>query len=179
MEFPPYVLRAITEARELAQEDAATPDRRPVLGAVGSIESVQREEGEMVRYLPFLLEIALLLYTLIDCIQTDERRVRSLPKLLWTVIIVLVPFVGPIAWLLGGRPPRERPAPGRCAPRLPVRSGVRSRLSDDPRFLAGLGKHKTDPARDDLLKRWEDSLRRREQELHHDEGDDTDPGNPR
>lgn len=51
----------------------------------------------MVRYLPFLLEIALLLYTLIDCIQTDERRVRNLPKLLWTVIIVLVPFVGPIA----------------------------------------------------------------------------------
>ena len=25
----------------------------------------------------------------------------------------------------------------------------------------------------------EDDLRRREQELHHDEGDDTDPGNPR
>jgi len=133
----------------------------------------------MVRYLPFLLEIALLLYTLIDCIQTDERRVRNLPKLLWTVIIVLVPFVGPIAWLLGGRPPREKAGAWPLRPPAPGEKRRPIAPDDDPEFLAGLGKHKTDPARDDLLKQWEDDLRRREQELHHDEGDDTDPGNPR
>jgi hypothetical protein len=120
----------------------------------------------MVRYLPFLLEIALLLYTLVDCLQTDERRVRNLPKLLWTVVIVLVPFLGPLAWLIGGRPPREQAGSWPLRPAAP---------GDDPDFLAGLGKSKAERDRDDLLRQWEDE-RRREQERRQADGDDADPG---
>lgn len=90
----------------------------------------------MVRYLPFLLELALLLYALVDCISTQDLRVRNLPKLAWIAIIVLIPIVGPLAWLFAGRPPREgrsgwplRPGPAGRGPIAP---------DEDPEFLAYL-----------------------------------------
>ncbi len=61
----------------------------------------------MLRYLPFLVEFALLVFCLIDCIQTDSFRVRNLPRPLWVLLIVLLPLIGPIAWLVAGRPPRD------------------------------------------------------------------------
>lgn len=68
----------------------------------------------MVRYLPFLVELALLVYCLIDCIQTDSVLVRNLPKPAWVLLIVVLPVVGGIAWLVAGRP--ERAARGRQVP---------------------------------------------------------------
>ncbi|MFB9376320.1 PLD nuclease N-terminal domain-containing protein [Kineococcus gynurae] len=60
----------------------------------------------MIRILPALLELALLVFCLIDCIQTDKDRVRNLPKVAWIVLIILLPLVGGIAWLVAGRPQR-------------------------------------------------------------------------
>ena len=65
----------------------------------------------MIRYLPFLIEIALLVYCLIDCIQTDVPR--NLSKTTWVFVIILLPIVGGIAWLVAGRPER-RATPGRA-----------------------------------------------------------------
>ncbi len=128
----------------------------------------------MVRYLPFLLEIALVLYAMIDCLQTEERRVRNLPKLAWIVLIVIAPIVGPLAWLFAGRPRREgasgtwplKPGPG---PELPRALAP----DDDPAFLAKLKKTQDDET---LLKKWEEDLRRREEELRR--GDDPDASKP-
>ena len=66
----------------------------------------------MLRYVPALLEIALTVYCLIDAIQTDEIVMRNLPKMAWILIIVLLPVIGPVAWLVAGRPTRDTP-PGR------------------------------------------------------------------
>ncbi|MHA4817120.1 PLD nuclease N-terminal domain-containing protein [Streptomyces aculeolatus] len=64
----------------------------------------------MLRYLPFLLVLAVWIYAFIDCLNTPEKDVRNLPKLVWVAIIVLFGSVlfGPLAWFIGGRP-RGRP----------------------------------------------------------------------
>ena len=64
----------------------------------------------MIRTLPVLLSLALTVYCVIDAIQTDEIVMRNLPKLPWVLIILFFPVIGPIAWLVAGRP--ERAVPG-------------------------------------------------------------------
>jgi hypothetical protein len=85
----------------------------------------------MVRVLPVIIGLGLAIYALVDCIQTDQSKVRGLPKIAWIVLIVLITFVGPIAWLIAGK---ERSLPGR--------GGRQSRgpigPDDDPDFLRGL-----------------------------------------
>ena len=66
----------------------------------------------MLRYVPALLSLALTVYCVIDAFQTDERDMRSLPKVAWVLLVVLFPVVGPVSWLLFGRP-RRRSAPSR------------------------------------------------------------------
>jgi hypothetical protein len=89
----------------------------------------------MVRVLVWLLVLALTVYTVVDCVQTEERRIRTLPKALWVLLILVLPLVGPIAWLIAGRP--EQPG----APRLGGpghRDGPPRGPDDDPDFLRRL-----------------------------------------
>ena len=96
----------------------------------------------MLRYVPALLSFALTVYCLLDAVQTDGSDMRNLPKVAWILLVVLFPVVGPVAWLLGGRPRRGstphggppqrgqgRGGQGRPRPRGP---------DDDPDFLKGL-----------------------------------------
>jgi len=62
--------------------------------------------NELHSFLPLLLpllviELALLFIALVDLIRRDQ--VRYLPKWAWAVIILLLNFLGPIAYLLIGR----------------------------------------------------------------------------
>nr|WSX50452.1 PLD nuclease N-terminal domain-containing protein [Streptomyces sp. NBC_00974] len=57
----------------------------------------------MLRYLPFLLIIALTIYAFIDCLNTPEEEVKHLPKVVWVLIILLFSIVGPIVWLFAGK----------------------------------------------------------------------------
>ena len=95
----------------------------------------------MVRFLPFLISLALTVYALFSCIQTPDEDVPHLPKLLWIVLIVFVPFAGPIVWLLMSRAQVDRqetvvrrpaapPAPRPMAP------------DDDPDFLKSLDRYR-------------------------------------
>ena len=52
----------------------------------------------------FLVELGLLVYCVLNVITTPESQVRNLPKLLWLVLVVILPLVGGIAWLVAGRP---------------------------------------------------------------------------
>ncbi|MBM6404954.1 PLDc_N domain-containing protein [Phycicoccus sp. CSK15P-2] len=61
----------------------------------------------MLRYLPYLLSLALTVFCVIDCLQTDEVIVRNLPKVPWLFVILLFPVVGPVAWLVAGRPDKH------------------------------------------------------------------------
>lgn len=93
----------------------------------------------MVRFLPFLISLVLSVYALFSCIQTRDEDVPYLPKLVWIILIVFVPFVGPITWLLASRSQglrRERPAPGPKPGARPVAP------DDDPDFLASLNKYR-------------------------------------
>jgi len=80
------------------------------------------------------------IYAVVDCLQTDRRLVRTMPKPVW-LIAVLVPVLGPVFWLLAGRSDaRGGPAargPGR---QPPGPRGPRGPLGpdDDPDFLRKL-----------------------------------------
>ncbi|WP_426594763.1 PLD nuclease N-terminal domain-containing protein [Cellulomonas sp. McL0617] len=123
----------------------------------------------MLRLAPYLIELALLVYCLIDCIQTDSVLVRNLPKTFWVFLIVFVPVVGSIAWLVAGRP--ERSSRGRSVPWPSTQTAgfpeyERPRPGspdDDPQFLAGV--RASDDKHEQMLREWEQQLREREARL--------------
>ncbi|MBB6568315.1 PLDc_N domain-containing protein [Kribbella sandramycini] len=93
----------------------------------------------MGRYLPFLISLALTIYALFHCIQTPDDEVPHLPKLVWIVIIVFVPFAGPIVWLLLARrsgAKRVRAVKPQRPPARPVAP------DDDPDFLKSLDRYR-------------------------------------
>ncbi|MFD4522716.1 PLD nuclease N-terminal domain-containing protein [Streptomyces sp. NPDC058470] len=130
----------------------------------------------MLRYLPFLLVLALWIYAFIDCLNTPEREVRGLPKVVWVIIILLFGevLVGPVAWLVAGK---ARRAPGDGAAPSAWRRDQRTGFvapDDNPEFLKSLKKDDKGGGKDDeaLLKKWEADLQRREEELKRRERED-------
>ena len=114
-----------------------------------------------MRYLPVLLWIALLVYCLIDVAQSDEARVRTFPKVVWFVLVIVAPFAGAITWFVWGRPARSANG-GRSS------SGTRrtgpTAPDDDPEFLAALARANARRERE-----------RRRHEQRHDEPDGPTP----
>lgn len=131
--------------------------------------------------LTIILPLALWVWAFVDCLTTPEDEVKHLPKVVWVLIVLLFPPLGPIAWLIAGRQRgflRTAPAgahPGHPADDLPGRPAPRGGRplapDDDPEFLASLKKNDKD--HEEMLKQWEADLRRRERELRdRDEPDD-------
>ena len=50
------------------------------------------------------VELILLVYCVLNVITTPESQVRNLPKMVWLVLVIVVPLIGGIAWLVAGRP---------------------------------------------------------------------------
>jgi len=115
--------------------------------------------------LPIIVAVALAVYAFIDCGQTDRDRVRPLSKPLW-MLVILVPILGPVAWLVLGRP-KPQPASGQrpAKPQRPVAP------DDDPEFLRQI--RNIDEEHKEMLREWEDNLRRREQHLRDDDEPDS------
>jgi hypothetical protein len=122
----------------------------------------------MLRALAIVIELGLLVFALIDCIQTDSVVVRNLPKTFWVLIIIFVPVVGSVAWLVAGRPAyagSQTHTPSQAASSVgfgkhePTPRGP----DDDPEFLAGL--RESDRKHEQMLKDWETQLREREERL--------------
>jgi hypothetical protein len=130
----------------------------------------------MLRYLPFILILALTIYAFIDCLNTPEDEVKHLPKVVWVIIILLFSIVGPIVWFATGKL-RHAPA-GESTPSQWHRNHRTQWVApdDNPEFLQSLkGENEKDEG---LLKDWEADLRRREEELKRRENggnDDTPP----
>ena len=130
------------------------------------------------RGLPVLLELGLLIYCLIDAIQSPDADIRGLPKWGWLLFIIFLPIVGSVTWLLVGRPvPGYRGAskPGYSpgfpehernlwAPGQAATAGS-SAPDDDPEFLRELDKLNSDYEHEQTLKQWEADLKRREEDL--------------
>ena len=51
-----------------------------------------------------LIVLVVWVAALIDVIVAEEYRVRHLPKVVWVLIVILLPLVGSIIWFLVGRP---------------------------------------------------------------------------
>ena len=91
----------------------------------------------MLKYLPTLIIVGLLVYCLIDCLQTRAEAVRNLPKLVWLALILLLPLFGSVGWLLAGRADGQTRRGGLGPTRRPQGP------DDDPDFLRGLDKGPT------------------------------------
>jgi len=98
--------------------------------------------------LGWVLPIALMIYVLVDCAQDDEVERTQIPKGLWMVLVIVLPYVGPIAWLVVSKIARPRgggrtgggdgtgaPWPGR-----PQRRPGPSAPDDDSDFLRQLAE---------------------------------------
>ena len=130
----------------------------------------------MIRLLPFVIELALIIFCLIDVIQTPEDGVRNLPKWGWIVLIIIVPLIGSVAWLVAGRPQRPRTAGWRYGAGFPeAERPVGGAQALDAQLEQDLAR--VDREHEEMLRRWQADLERREGE--HGGGDaptGTDPG---
>lgn len=106
-----------------------------------------------MRYLPFILLFALIVYALVDCVRYEDSRMPvGLPKAIWVILIVVFPVAGAAAWLVVSRvtaraaaggggsagysPPPKAPRPRPTRPVAP---------DDDPEFLASLRRPTPEP----------------------------------
>jgi hypothetical protein len=102
----------------------------------------------------FLVELCMLVYCVLSVVTTPDNQCRNLPKLLWLLLVILLPLAGGIAWLVAGRPtgparslpykgnrgvPPEYDRPGRAAAANP---------DDDAAFLAQLRERAEQQRRD-------------------------------
>lgn len=93
-----------------------------------------------MRYLLSLLVIGVMVYAIIDCVRTEDSRIRlGLPHWVWVALIVVLPGIGAVIWLVvsrftrgGASAPSSWDAPRRSGPARPIAP------DDDPDFLAGL-----------------------------------------
>ncbi|MGZ4613451.1 MAG: PLD nuclease N-terminal domain-containing protein [Kineosporiaceae bacterium] len=81
----------------------------------------------MLRVVVVLVVVGLFVYAFVDCLRADARDLRQLPRPIW-LLAIFVPVVGPVLYLLLGRPVRmtEEPVARPIAP------------DDDPEFLRRL-----------------------------------------
>jgi len=100
--------------------------------------------------LAFVL-VAVDVFSIVDVILTDRSRVRALPKVLWVLVIVLLPVVGFVLWFWLGKARHTNSGSGRTiAP------------DDDPDFLRNMR----------LKEEQDERIRRLEQELADLDDDD-------
>lgn len=126
----------------------------------------------MGRLLVFLAiaDLAVLVVALIDCLSVPPEDIRALPRLVWVLLIIIFTPAGGIAWFVAGRPVAvpANAAHGHPAGTRPAAKASRA-PDDDPDFLRSLGGtgSPSPHAREDaeLLRLWEEDLRRREDEL--------------
>lgn len=97
----------------------------------------------MPRVLGFALPIVLAVWCAVEVVQAEDSEVRHLPKMVWLIVVLAFPIVGPLTWLFAGRPrPLGRGwlsggSTGPAGPGGPRRRGP-SGPDDDPDFLKGL-----------------------------------------
>jgi len=91
-----------------------------------------------------LVVLALDVFAVVDVIMTDARRVRAVPKVVWVLLIVLLPVIGVILWFVIGKERRDR-------------GGERRTVApdDDPTFLRNLRR---DEEQDERIRRLEQEL---------------------
>lgn len=104
-----------------------------------------------------IVGLGLLIYSLIECLQTPRHRIRVMPKVAWIAVIVLLPIIGASLWLGFGRV--RAPKKGAAASRRP-RSP-----DDDPDFLRQVEIQRRQRQRAEEQRQRDAEARRKEREL--------------
>ena len=92
----------------------------------------------MGKALIVVVAVVLFVYAFFDLLATPKHQLRVLPKPIWFLVIVL-PFVGPLAWVfLGTRPRKGRPPRGGSGYGWPGGRPPVKGPDDDPDYLRGL-----------------------------------------
>jgi hypothetical protein len=104
----------------------------------------------IVRYLPFLIAAAVLIYTVVDIALIDRTRVKGLPKVLWILVVLVLPIIGAVLWFFLGRERLSERGGGGS-----VRRGPRA-PDDDPEFLRKLSREQ---ALEERIRELEERLR--------------------
>jgi hypothetical protein len=108
------------------------------------------------------------IWAIIDVIASDDSLIRNLPRLLWLLLVIVLPLIGAVCWLLLGRPQGAGfwPGGGGGARQEPGARGAapyRPRRDVSPTYL---GEYElTDRRSAELDARLDRELARREQEL--------------
>jgi len=88
----------------------------------------------MSRLIPvFLLVVAFMVFCVADIALIDRGRIRTLPRGVWILLVILLPIVGGVLWIAVGRM-----RAGETAPRSTRRAPVAP--DDDPAFLSKLNR---------------------------------------
>jgi len=129
----------------------------------------------VLRFLPVIVEIALLVFCLIDAIQSEPDRVRNLSKGWWIVLIVVLPIAGGIAWLVAGRPQTPRTqVPWRSTETAGFPEYERPRRYGDDAAAEERRRaeeRRSDELHEQMLREWEAQIRAREQATERDRPD--------
>lgn len=105
-----------------------------------------------MRYLGFLLLVAVVVYTVTDIINAPDEDLHGLPRGVWLILVILIPVLGSVVWFvvsingrrtrgeaLGGPRSGPRTAPGSAGtPGSGRPGGARTgpvAPDDDPEFL--------------------------------------------
>ena len=108
-----------------------------------------------------LLWLGLLIFCLVDCISIYDDRIKSLNKITWVFLIILLPILGPVLWLTIGKDrSHNRPAEVARDARRPLAP------DDDPTFL---GAHDRISDQDARIRRLEAELKALNDEKNPDE----------
>ena len=113
----------------------------------------------MVRLFIFLAAVQLVLFVLALISALSAERVRNAPRVVWVLLILLVPLLGPLAYFLWGRP---LPAPREGTPVRRTKSRPSS-PDDDPEFLRSMDTEQSRKDRETLAQ-WEKDFKNREEE---------------
>lgn len=106
-----------------------------------------------------LAAVAVVLYALFHAIFAPASKVRSLPKGVWILAIILLPVIGAGLWFWLGAPRVER----RASPLRPVQRGLGP--DDDPEFLRRLETQRRQKEREARLSEREAELKRHERDV--------------
>lgn len=82
---------------------------------------------------------AFTVFSFIDCVRTEESRIRALPKILWAILIVILPTFGGVLWFVLGK---ERSQGTTLRPPVAPRSRGPVAPDDDPVFMQKLNEDK-------------------------------------
>lgn len=119
-----------------------------------------------MRYIiPATIAVVVFVYGLIDCLRSEASDVRTLPKGVWVLLIVVLNVIGVALWFIFGRPQYasavQRPSSG-SAYSGPARSVA---PDDDPAFLRNLAVGRAHQQEAERLRKLKAELDAREAKL--------------